>query len=96
MAVISPCLFTHKKLHGKDCARADVMKPEAVVKRRLGQTLCIFQQSENEQTAEWVDDEDIDVEGLESILVCSQDEPSIPIISSISEWLQNPWTNEKD
>ena len=74
------------KLHRKDCARTDIIQPISILKRSLKRSPCIIKQSQTEQSADWLDNEDIYTE-IEQIVYSLEDELKVSLVSSISDWL---------
>ena len=87
-------LWSTKKPTMEKIVLAQKIQPFSILRRRKGQGLCIFTQPDSCDHAEWHDDEDIDVKILDQAENILQDEPEVPIIPSVCEWLKSTWTKD--
>ncbi|XP_071575574.1 uncharacterized protein [Temnothorax nylanderi] len=88
--VKSHCQLVHKY----QCARTEKLQPIKLIRRRAGQSLCLTPYTNNNvYDIEWYEDDEIDVERLEEPEE-QNNEPVIPVINSISDWLVSPWINK--
>lgn len=84
----------HKKeIHGKASARTDKIQPLYILRRREGETLCVVENC-GFTNAEWLDDDDIDIETLSEASSESTEASTFPVINSIHDWMQSNWTED--
>lgn len=90
-----------KEMHAKNKAKTTVqqslrIRPLRVAAKRATELMVITGDSmEGATDLEWLDESDVETEGLE-IPSNNQTKTSMNIIPSISDWIASPWQNENE
>ena len=67
-------------------------RPLSIIKTRNDQALCLVKEDSGEESAEWIDVEDIEtIEMLLNKELIEDDADAGPQIEDIQEWLSSPW-----
>lgn len=93
--------ISHMKLVGHSIKKARqkrIIKSKSIIKTRGTEKLCILHDKNGEKNdSEWIESEDLEVDITASGDVSTEsDEPCIPIISSLNEWLTNPFSTDEN
>lgn len=75
------------------CSR---IRPLRVAKYREEEALCVVQDDLGNEDLEWIDIENLDLEGVSDVRMTDGDDDSrIPIVSDFTGWIGSPWEDEK-
>lgn len=95
--------ISHMKLLGHSINKAKAksrINSKLILKTRGSEKLCILLDENGEENdSEWIESEHLEIENESddcSIQNVISDQPSIPVINSIDDWLTNPFSAEEN